>query len=81
MVLYGSRARGEAEPGSDIDVLVVLKGSVQPGSEVERTGGIISELSLQFDEVISCAFVNEEQFIRENSPLLLNIRKEGVEVA
>jgi predicted nucleotidyltransferase len=31
MVLYGSRARGEAEPGSDIDVLIVLKGPVNPG--------------------------------------------------
>ena len=30
MVLYGSQARGDAEPGSDIDVLVVLAGHVSP---------------------------------------------------
>ena len=30
MVLYSSRARGDAEHYSDIDVLVVLKGPVHP---------------------------------------------------
>ncbi|MEG4505403.1 nucleotidyltransferase domain-containing protein [Microcoleus sp. F6_B4] len=31
MVLYGSQARGDARPDSDIDILVVLKGQVNPG--------------------------------------------------
>ena len=35
MVLYGSQARGDADPDSDIDVLVVLKGQVNPGEEGE----------------------------------------------
>jgi predicted nucleotidyltransferase len=69
LVLYGSHARGDAETGSDIDILVVLKGSVQPGTEVERTGEIISELSLQFDEVISCIFVNQEIPPPKESPV------------
>jgi predicted nucleotidyltransferase len=30
MVLFGSQAREDAELGSDIDVLVVLKGPVSP---------------------------------------------------
>lgn len=30
MLLYGSHARGDARPGSGIDVLVVLRGSVSP---------------------------------------------------
>ena len=36
MVLFGSRARGDAEPDSDIDVLVVLHGSVNPDIFYER---------------------------------------------
>ncbi|MEG4009714.1 nucleotidyltransferase domain-containing protein [Microcoleus sp. Pol11C1] len=31
MVLYGSQARSDARPDSDIDILVVLKGQVNPG--------------------------------------------------
>jgi len=36
MVLFGSHARGSAEAGSDIDVLVVLNGPVRPGTEIKR---------------------------------------------
>jgi predicted nucleotidyltransferase len=37
MVLYGSQARGDADPDSDIYVLVVLKAPVQVGEEIDRT--------------------------------------------
>jgi predicted nucleotidyltransferase len=78
MVLYGSQARGDARPDSDIDILVVLKGQVNPGEEIKRTSHIRADLSLQNDEVISCQFMNEEKFTNYQSPLLRNIRKEGI---
>ena len=78
MVLYGSQARGDARPDSDIDVLVVLKGQVNPGEEIKRTSYIRADLSLQNDEVISCLFMDEQRFIHYNGPLLRNIRKEGI---
>jgi len=37
MVLYGSQARGDADAGSDIDVMVVLDGTVDPCLEIART--------------------------------------------
>lgn len=80
MVLYGSEARGEAEPGSDIDVLVVLKGHVSPCEEIKRTAKDVADLSLEYGEVIACVFVSEDAFEREHSPLLLNVRREGVPV-
>ncbi len=80
MVLYGSQARGDAEPGSDIDILVVLQGPVSPGEEIARTSDIIASLSLAHDVVISRAFVSADRFEREQSPLLMNIRREGVAV-
>lgn len=80
MVLFGSQVRGDAEPGSDIDVLVVLKGAVSPCEEIARTIKDVAELSLEYNEVVSCVFVSDEQFERERSPLLLNVRQEGVAV-
>ncbi len=80
MVLYGSRARGVATRDSDIDVLVVLKGSVQPGAEIVRTSDMIAALSLQTDNVISCLFMDEDRYLHRAGPLLRNIRREGVAV-
>ena len=80
MVLFGSQARGDVASGSDIDVLVVLKGPVSPYEEIVRTGEAVADLSLQFNEVISCVFMNEERFMHRNGPLLRNIRREGVAI-
>jgi predicted nucleotidyltransferase len=78
LMLYGSQARGDAEPGSDIDVLVVLAGPVRPGEEIRRAGGITAALSLENNIVISCAFISSDRFGSEVSPLMINVRREGV---
>jgi predicted nucleotidyltransferase len=80
MILYGSHARGEATRDSDIDVLVVLKGPVQPGAEIARTSDTVAALSLQTDNVITCLFMDEERYLHRAGPLLRNIRREGVTV-
>lgn len=78
MILYGSQARGDAEFGSDIDVLVVLKGPVNPGEEIKRTSDIVTDICLQNTEVISCFYMDEARFQHHNGPLLRNVRKEGI---
>jgi len=80
LVLYGSQARGEAHKYSDIDILVVLKGPVHPGQEIERTGESVSGLSLEYDAVIQCLFLDEEQYAAAESPLVENVAREGVEI-
>jgi predicted nucleotidyltransferase len=78
MVLFGSQAREDAKPGSDIDILLVLTGLVDPGEEIARIGRITSALSLEHDVVISCTFVSDDRYVNERSPLMLNVRREGV---
>ncbi|MCX6345030.1 MAG: nucleotidyltransferase domain-containing protein [Armatimonadetes bacterium] len=80
MILYGSQARGDAEVGSDIDVLVVLRGEVNPVTEIERTSALVSELSLRNDTLISCVFMDEDYFVKRNPPLLINVRREGISI-
>ena len=78
VVLFGSQARDEAEPDSDIDVMLVLQGAVDPHREIRRLSSFTSGLSLKHDLVISCVYVSEEDFGNEQSPLMLNVRREGV---
>ena len=78
--MFGSQARGDAVPASDLDVLVVLKGDVDPGKEIARTGKLVTALSLQYNTVISCVFISSMCYASEENPFLLNVRYEGINV-
>jgi len=80
MILFGSQARGDAEPGSDIDVLVVLKGEVDPCEEIDRTSDVRLELCLGHEVVAGCIFMDEDYFTTRQGPLLRNVRREGIAV-
>ncbi|MEM3086317.1 MAG: nucleotidyltransferase domain-containing protein [Halobacteria archaeon] len=80
VILYGSRARGDAEEGSDIDLMVVLKDAVNVWSELDRMNPISSRLSLEHNVVITTIPIEEREYQERRSPLLLNVRREGVPV-
>ncbi len=78
IILYGSWARGEAKKDSDIDLVVVLGGDIKQGKEIDRMIDIITEINLKHQVLISVYPVSEKNYLELKSPILLNIRKEGV---
>lgn len=80
VILYGSQARGEARPDSDIDVLVVMRGTINYPDLMQRTSALIAEVSLQHDVVISRTFASLAEWQSAQTPFLINVRREGVAV-
>lgn len=76
--LYGSYARGEARPDSDIDVVIILDHYEHYSDEIERTGELVSELSLAYGKSISRVIITSKQWQKSDTPLLQNIRAEGL---
>jgi predicted nucleotidyltransferase len=78
--LFGSYARGEQGNESDVDILIVLKRYERYGKEINRTGEIISNLSLQYGVTISRIFMREDEFQQNDSPLLRNVHEESIAI-
>ena len=81
IILYGSRARGEADEGSDIDLLIVLNDYKDFWQEFHKVEKIASELSFKHDLLISAIPIREGDYRERVSPLILNIKREGVIIA
>ncbi len=75
--LFGSYARGEQDPESDLDVLVILQDYNSYSAEVRRTGRLISRLSLEYGISISRTFIRQSDWQKGDSLLVRNIRDEA----
>ncbi len=78
MVLYGSVARGDDTENSDIDILLVFENKGFKGlSEIKATLDIQTQILFQWQEILSILPTTQKLFSTQNSPLYLNIKKEG----
>ena len=77
LVLYGSHARGEADEGSDVDLLLLLESPVQVGKEIRRSSALVASLALEAGLVLSLVPVSVEDYQHSSDPYLINARTEG----
>jgi uncharacterized protein len=81
LVLYGSVARDDADEDSDIDLLCILDGPVNPYKEirpiVEATSSIRNKYS---DRSVSIKAVSSDEYERGAYPLVIEAKREGVPV-
>ncbi len=80
VILYGSRARGDAEPDSDWDLLVLLDGEATD-ERVKAVRYQLYELEREADAVLSTAVRSKEKWYSahyQHIPFFHNVTREGM---
>ncbi|MFH2069796.1 MAG: nucleotidyltransferase domain-containing protein [Elusimicrobiota bacterium] len=81
LILYGSKARGDFEDGSDIDILVVLKKMGLSFDEIDKINRISAPICLENDLLISTIPIEEEWVNADYKTIFVhNVLKEGIKL-
>lgn len=78
--LYGSAARDQLTPDSDIDIAIVLDEIPSRFEEHERTGDLGSEISLQYNTLVCFFFVPQSDYEQGKYSTYRAIKREGIAV-
>lgn len=78
--LFGSRARGDHDPDSDVDVLIVLDRIDGYGRDLRRSSDAVSDLSLASGLSISRVLASESSWRERDRPFLRSIASDAVAV-
>ncbi len=79
LTLFGSRARGDAEIDSDVDILVEVDIERIDSETYKRLSNIAADLSLKHGVVVSLLVLDLERArSRDGFPFLRSIREEGI---
>lgn len=78
IVLYGSEVRHEARVDSDIDLLVLLEGPIDYGTDLRTNIDALYDLVLSLERPISAMPVDIDVYEAAAYPLYQNAKAEGV---
>ncbi len=81
LLLYGSYARGDEREGSDVDLLLLLEGPVNPAREIMHLQTVKWPLALEANLTLSVMPFSVEEFERAGSIFLRTVRREAIPVA
>jgi uncharacterized protein len=79
IVLFGSRARGDARPDSDYDIAVFLRDMDDRFRELEQLARLSTDLVDKTGEVVN-ALAYRAGAYNDRTPLMREIRFEGVDL-
>ncbi len=77
IVLYGSKARGDSHPDSDIDLLVLLYGPIERAHERWRLAGLAADIGLETNELPSF-LLDTADALKRRTIFMHNVREDGV---
>jgi predicted nucleotidyltransferase len=77
--LYGSAARDQLTPDSDVDIAVVLDKLTNRYAELKRTSKIGSDLSLETSTLVMFFFVDETDFRNGRFSIHRAIKEDGIQ--
>jgi predicted nucleotidyltransferase len=78
VILFGSEARGDASPDSDIDLLVLLVGPVEWGREIRRIIEALYPIQLEVFRPIHAWPVDCRKYETADFGFYASAREEGV---
>lgn len=80
IILYGSTARKQATPSSDVDLLVLLAAPMDYFVELRRLVDLLYPIQLESDKLISAKPVPVKDFEAGKLSLYRNAKREGITV-
>ncbi|MCE1169544.1 MAG: nucleotidyltransferase domain-containing protein [Sphingobacteriia bacterium] len=82
VILFGSEARGDARPDSDIDLLILIEGETVPVEQEKEIIGVLSDLTVQTGIIISSIILPRHKWENRDikSPFYFTVMNEGIEL-
>ncbi|MBR1421904.1 MAG: nucleotidyltransferase domain-containing protein [Ruminococcus sp.] len=79
IILYGSVARNESEPDSDVDIAIITDGKINKSIQ-EKLLDFAVDLDFKYDCFFSYVYIERQNFNKwvDDLPFYNNIAKEGI---